>query len=169
MAILLKILLNLDSCSQFKELGQVSEEYERQTRDLPVQSKSVDAVESPRKQSVASTQTDTNTRSEVYFPRCGYVKHYNSKCPDINVKCNLCSITGHFARCCRHKAQTRKPQYKAKVNQPVVDTDRDNVSFLGELVLGRKLRSTVPVHPRFRMCCNLSCRTQYISDRKRWS
>ena len=95
----------------FKELRQVSDEYERQTRDLPVQSKSVDAVESPRKQSVASTQTDTNPQSEVSCPRCGYVKHYNSKCPAINVKCNLCSITGHYARCCRHKAQTRKPQY----------------------------------------------------------
>ena len=56
----------------------------------------------------------------------------------------------------------------AKVNQPVVDTDRDNVSFLGGLVMGsklspnvpadsnvlqpkplmgRKLRSTVPAHP----------------------
>ena len=60
-----------DSCSEFKELRQVSDEYERQTRDLPVQSKSADAVESPRKQSVASTQTDTNTQSEVYCPRCG--------------------------------------------------------------------------------------------------
>ena len=49
----------------FKELRQVSDEYERQTRDLPVQSKSVDDVESPRKQSVASTQTDTSLRCLV--------------------------------------------------------------------------------------------------------
>ena len=38
-----------DSYSEFKELCQVSDEYKRQTRDLPVQSKSVDVVESPRK------------------------------------------------------------------------------------------------------------------------
>ena len=136
-----------DSCSEFKELRQVSDEYERQTRDLPVQSEFVDAVESPHKQSVASTQTDTNTQTEVPCPRCGYVKHYNSKCPAIIVKCNLCSITGHYARCCRHKAQTRKPQYKANLNQPVVDTDRDNVSFLGELVMGRELSPNVPADP----------------------
>ena len=43
--------------------------------------------------------------------------------------------------------QTRKPQHKDKVNQLVVDTDRDNVSFKGELLMGRKLRSTVPTHP----------------------
>ena len=133
-----------DSYSEFKELGQVSDEYKRQTRDLPVQSKSVDVVESPRKQCVASTQTDTNTKSEVSCPRCGYDKHYNSKCPAINVKCQLCGVTDHYARCCITKRQTRKPQYKANVNQPVVDTDRDNVSFLGELVVGRKLRSNVP-------------------------
>ena len=149
-----------DSCSEFKELRQVIDEHERQTRDLPVQSKSVDAVESPRKQSVASTQTDTNTHSEVSCPRCGYVKHYSIKCPAINVKCNLCSITGHYARFCRHKAQTRKPQYKAKVNQPVVDTDRDNVSFLGELVMGSKLSPNVPadpnvLHPKPFMCRKL--------------
>ena len=53
-------------------------------------------------------------------------------------------MTDHYARCCITKRQTRKPQYKANVNQPVVDTDRDNVSFLGELVVGRKLRSNVP-------------------------
>ena len=88
-----------------------------------------------------------NSQSEVSCLRCGYVKHYDSKCPAINVKCDLCSITGHYARCCRHKAQTRKPQYKTKVNQLVVDTDRDNVSFLGELVVGRKLRSNVPADP----------------------
>ena len=87
-----------DSCSEFKELRQVSEEYECQMRDFPAQSKYVDGVESPRKQRVASTQTDTNTQSEVSCPRGGYVKHYNSKCPAINVKCNLCSITGHYAR-----------------------------------------------------------------------
>ena len=133
-----------DSYSEFKELGQVSDEYTRQTRDLPVQSKSVDVVESPRKQCVASTQTDTNTKSEVSCPRCGYDKHYNSKCPAINVQCHLCGVTDHYARCCITKRQTRKPQYKANVNQPVVDTDRDNVSFLGELVVGRKLRSNVP-------------------------
>ena len=136
-----------DSYSEFKELGQVSDEYKRQTRDLPVQSKSVDVVESPRKQCVASTQTDTNTKSEVSCPRCGYDKHYNGKCPAINVKCHLCGVTDHYARCCITKRQTRKPQYKANVNQPVVDTDRDNVSFLGEPVVGRKLRSTVPAHP----------------------
>ena len=147
-----------DSCSEFKELRQVSDEYERQTRYLPVQSKSLDAVESPCKQSVASTQRDTNTQSEVSCPRCGYVKHYNSKCPAINVKCNLCSITGHYARCCRHKAQTRKPQYKAKVNQPVVDTDRDNVSFLGELVMGRELSPNVPADPNVLQPKPLLCR-----------
>ena len=43
--------------------------------------------------------------------------------------------------------QTRKRQHKAKVNQLVVDTDRDNVSFKGELLMCRKLRSTVPAHP----------------------
>ena len=53
-------------------------------------------------------------------------------------------MTDHYARCCITKRQTRKPQYKTNVNQPVVDTDRDNVSFLGELVVGRKLRSNVP-------------------------
>ena len=123
------------------------DEYEPQTRDLHVQSKSVDAVKSQRKRRVSSTQSDTNTQSEVYCPRCGYVKHNNSRCPAINVKCNFCGITGHYARCCRYKAQTRKHQHKAKVKQLVVDTDRDNVSFLGELVMGRKLRSTVPAHP----------------------
>ena len=134
-----------DCCSEFEEMfqecGQVSVEYDRLTRDLPGQSKSVDAVESPRKQSVASTQTDTNTHS------CGYVKHYNSTCPVINVTCNLCSTTGHYVLCCRHKAQTRKPQYNAKINQLVVDADRDNASFLCELVMGRKLRPTVTAHP----------------------
>ena len=96
---------------------------------------------------MASTQTDTNSQSEVSCPRCGYVKHYNSKCPAINVKCNLCNTTGHYARYCSHKAQTRKPQYKAKRNQLVVDADRDNVSLLGELVLGRKLSHNVPEDP----------------------
>ena len=120
------------------------EEYERQMRDLHVQSKSIDAVKSQRKRRVASTQSDTNTQSEVYCPRCSYVKHNSSRCPAINVKCNVCGITGHYARCCRHKAHTRKPQNKAKVNQLVVDADRDNVSFLGELVMGRKLMSDVP-------------------------
>ena len=52
-------------------------------------------------------------------------------------------LSGHCARCCRSKAQTQKPQYKAK-NRLMVDTDRENVSFLCELVMGRKLRSTVP-------------------------
>ena len=136
------------SCSEFKEmfqeLGQGSEEYERQMRDLHVQSKSIDAVKSQRKRRVASTQSDTNTQSEVYCPRCSYVKHNSSRCPAINVKCNVCGITGHYARCCRHKAHTRKPQNKAKVNQLVVDAERDNVSFLGELVMGRKLMSDVP-------------------------
>ena len=41
------------------------EEYECQMRDLHVQSKSVDAVKSQRKRRVASTQSDTNTQSEV--------------------------------------------------------------------------------------------------------
>ena len=130
-----------------------SEEYERQMRDLHVQSKSIDAVKSQRKRRVASTQSDTNPQSEVSCPRCGYVKHNSSRCPAIkvkcnvsaiNVKCNVCGITGHYARCCRHKAHTRKPQNKAKVNQLVVDAERDNVSFLGELVMGRKLMSDVP-------------------------
>ena len=129
------------SCSEFKEmfqeLGQGSEECERQTRDFRVQSKSVDTVKSRRKRRVAYTQSDP--QSEVSCPRCGYVKH-----TAINVKCNVCGITGHYARCCRHKAHTRKPQNKAKVNRLVVDTDRDNVSFLGELVMGRKLMSDVP-------------------------
>ena len=116
-------------------------------KNLPVQSKSVDDVESPSKQSVSSTQTDTNTQSEVSCPRCGYVKHYDSKCPVINVKCHLCGITVHYARCCTSKRQTRKPQYKAKVKQPVVDTDRDNVSFLCELVVGRELSPNVPADP----------------------
>ena len=120
------------------------EEYERQMRDLHVQSKSIDAVKSQRKRRVASTLSDTNTQSEVYCPRCSYVKHNSSRCPAINVKCNVCGITGHYARCCRHKAHTRKPQNKAKVNQLVVDAERDNVSFLGELVMGRKLMSDVP-------------------------
>ena len=44
--------------------------------------------------------------------------------------------------------QTRKPQHNAKVNQLVVDTDRDNVSFLGELVMGRKLKYTDPANPK---------------------
>ena len=120
------------------------EEYERQMRDLHMQSKSIDAVKSQRKRRVASTQSGTNTQSEVYCPRCSYVKHNSRRCPAINVKCNVCGITGHYARCCRHKAHTRKPQNKAKVNQLVVDADRNNVSFLGELVMGRKLMSDVP-------------------------
>ena len=48
-------------------------------RDLHVQSKSIDAVKSQRKRRVASTQSDTNTQSEVYCPRCSYVKHNNSR------------------------------------------------------------------------------------------
>ena len=77
------------------------EEYEHQMRDLHVQSKSIDALKSQRKRRVASTQSDTNTQSEVYCPICSYVKHNNSRSPAINVKCNFCGITGHFARCCR--------------------------------------------------------------------
>ena len=61
-----------------------------------------------------------------------------------DVKCNFCGITGHYARCCRHKAETRKHQHKAKVKQLLVDTDSDNVSFKRELLMCRKLRSTVP-------------------------
>ena len=60
-----------------------------------------------------------------------------------DVKCNFCGITGHYARCCRHKAQTRKHQHNAKVKQLLVDTDSDNASFLGELVMGRTLRPNV--------------------------
>ena len=123
------------------------EEYEHQMRDLHVQSKSVDAVKSQRKRRVASTQSDTNTQSEVYCPICSYVKHNNSRSPAINVKCNFCGITGHYARCCRHKAQTRKHQHNAKVKQLLVYTDSDNVSLLGEPVMGRTLRPNVTTDP----------------------
>ena len=123
------------------------EQYEHQMRDLHVQSKSIDAVKSQLKRRVASIQSDTNTQSEVYCPRCSYVQHNNSRCPAINGKCNFCGITGHYARCCRHKAQTRKHQHTAKVKQLLVDTDSDNVSFLGELVMGRTLRPNVTADP----------------------
>ena len=38
-------------------------------------------------------------------------------------------------------------QHLAKLKQLVVDTDRDNVSFLGELVMGGKLRFNVTADP----------------------
>ena len=48
------------------------------------------------------------------------------------------------------QAQTRKHQHNAKVKQLLVDRDSDNVSFLGELVMGRTL---MPIKSRqIRMC-----------------
>ena len=133
-----------DSYSKFKELGQVNDEYKRQTRDLPVQSKSVDVVESPRKQCVASTKRTPTPSLRCLVRDVVMINIIIASVLLLMVKCHLCGVTDHYARCCITKRQTRKPQYKANVNQPVVDTDRDNVSFLGELVVGRKLRSNVP-------------------------
>ena len=117
--------------SMARQAGKV----ERHMRELTLP-KSVDEVKPSRRRKprVAPSSHQSNTKSsysdritELSGPcsRCGHSKHYNGKCSAIDRKCNVCSMLGHYASCCR--SNSSKPK-KARVNQLVNDA-----SFLGEV------------------------------------
>ena len=107
---------------------------ERQMHELTLP-KSVDEVKPSRRRkpivAPSSHQSKTNSNSDRITQlsgpcsRCGHSKHYNDKCPAIYRKCNVCSVLGHYASCCRSNSSKHK---KTRVNQQVTDA-----SFLGEV------------------------------------
>ena len=129
--------MDIDLLTEAKAVSMVrqAEEVERQMRELTLP-KSVDEVKPSRRRKprVAPSSHQSNTKNsnsdritELSGPcsRCGHSKHYNGKCPAIGRKCNVCSMLGHYASCCRSKSS--KPK-KARVNQLVADA-----SFLCEV------------------------------------
>ena len=62
-----------------------------------------------KKEEEFESSVTASVKQKCYF--CGFDRHPRNKCPAKDATCNLCSKTGHWARCCR--SSDRKTETKA--------------------------------------------------------